>query len=178
MRCAGSRRRPDWGARTPPRKRCEVTHGAISRQIGKLEDYLGLKLFSGTKRTPELTPEGKRLLAAQTPAFDQIHAAVRRVLDEKDGALEVQCYSTFAMLWLIPRLRKFHDLHPEIEVHLTTQALDKSSACASHDLTVLLVSADGDLQPNDAILMRERLGFVVSPKCLDPDLARWPRPWA
>jgi LysR family transcriptional regulator, glycine cleavage system transcriptional activator len=91
-----------------------VTHGAISRQIGKIEDYLGLKLFSGTKRTPELTPEGKRQLAAQTPAFDQIDAAVRRVLDEKDGTLEVQCYSTFAMLWLIPRLRKFQDLHLEL----------------------------------------------------------------
>jgi DNA-binding transcriptional LysR family regulator len=78
------------------------------------------------------------------------------------------------MLWLIPRLRKFHDLHPEIEVHLTTQALDKSSARASHDLTVLLVGADGDLQPNVTILMRERLGFVVSPKCLDPDLALTP----
>lgn len=152
-----------------------VTHGAISRQIGKLEEYLGLELFCGAKRTPELTPEGKRLLDELTPAFDKIDAAVRRVLDEKDGTLEVFCYSTFAMLWLIPRLNKFRDIHPDIKVHLTTEAVDQSASRTPHDLSVILVDADAELHPNDTVLMPEKLGYVIAPERIAADMPMTPR---
>lgn len=143
-----------------------VTHGAISRQIGKLEEYLGLELFSGAKRTPELTPDGKRLLEELTPAFDQLDAAVRRVLDERERTLRVCCYSTFAMLWLIPRLSRFREIYPDIDVQLTTATAETVTARTPHDLNVLLLDAKTDLGPNDSILVKEKLGYILSPQRL------------
>ncbi|MDD7973633.1 LysR substrate-binding domain-containing protein [Roseinatronobacter alkalisoli] len=151
-----------------------VTHGAISRQICKLEEYLGLDLFSGAKRTPELTPEGQRLLEELTPAFDQLDAAVRRVLDEKERVLRVSCYSTFAMLWLIPRLSRFREIHPDIVVQLSTDSADMGAARMAHDLKVLLLDSKTDLGPHDSILVNEKLGYILSPRHLTEGVAAKP----
>ncbi len=148
-----------------------VTHGAISRQIGKLEEYLGLELFSGSKRAPELTPDGKRLLEELTPAFNQLDAAVRRLLDEKEHSLRVSCYSTFAMLWLIPRLSRFRELHPDIDVKLTTETAETGTSRTPHDLKVLLLDADSVLGPNDRMLVKEKLGYILSSQRLPAGIA-------
>nr|WP_231704019.1 LysR substrate-binding domain-containing protein [Cochlodiniinecator piscidefendens] len=147
-----------------------VTHGAISRQIRNLEEYLGVELFTGANRTPELTPIGKRLLRELTPAFDQIDDAVRQVLKEKEDTLDVCCYSTFAMLWLIPRLNKFQKKHPDIEVHLTTISDDSSPEWDSFELAIRLANAETELTTNETVLMKEKLGFVVAPSFIDSGL--------
>ena len=46
-----------------------ITHGAISRQIAKLEQWLGLKLFERGARGVSLTPEGQRLFLRTSEAF-------------------------------------------------------------------------------------------------------------
>ena len=81
-----------------------VTPGAISRQVRQLEDALGVALFEGTKHSPALTDAGRLLLPAISVALDQIETAVRAVADEPGSTLDVSCFSTFTMRWLIPRL--------------------------------------------------------------------------
>ena len=48
-----------------------ITHGAISRQIAKLEGWLGLKLFERGARGVSLTPEGQRLYPAHQRSFSR-----------------------------------------------------------------------------------------------------------
>lgn len=143
-----------------------VTHGAISRQIANLEDYLGLKLFIGAKRAPELTEVGKRLLQNLTPAFDQIDEAVRQAKNADERVLDVHCYSTFAILWLIPRLHKFQGIRPNLRIKLTTDASVSLLARSPYDLAILLIDDEADLQPSDTPLMDEKLGFVIAPGLL------------
>ncbi len=101
-----------------------VTHGAVSRQIQLLEEWLGAPaLFQRLNRGVALTAEGAALLAEFGPALDRIAAAARRHR-ERDGpvatVLRVNALATFSLRWLLPRLARFREAHPGIEVQLTT----------------------------------------------------------
>jgi LysR family transcriptional regulator, glycine cleavage system transcriptional activator len=98
-----------------------VTHGAVSRQIRALEEWLGVKLFVRTSRNAIPTEAGAALLNETGPALDRLAAAAQRVRERRfQQSLRVAALPTFAMRWLIPRLPAFQRDHPEIEVRLIT----------------------------------------------------------
>lgn len=102
-----------------------VTHGAISRQVRLLEEWLWAPaLFQRLNRRVALTPGGDALLAEFGPALDRISAAARRHRERRGGpittVLRVNALATFSLRWLLPRLTLFREEHPEIEVQLTT----------------------------------------------------------
>lgn len=102
-----------------------VTHGAISRQIQLLEEWLGPPpLFRRRNRGVTLTPQGGALLAEFGPALDRISEAARQHTDRRGGpvatVLRVNALATFSLRWLLPRLTLFREAHPGIEVQLTT----------------------------------------------------------
>lgn len=102
-----------------------VTHGAISRQIGLLEEWLGgARLFRRLSRGMALTADGEALQGAFGPALDGIATAAWRHRN-RDGepastVLRVNALATFSLRWLLPRLSLFRRDHPGIEVQLTT----------------------------------------------------------
>ena len=102
-----------------------VTHGAVSRQIGLLEQWLGPPaLFRQAGRRAVLTAEGDALFLAVRPALDQVAAAARAHRDRRGlptgQPLRVNALATFSLRWLLPRLTLFRAIHPEIAVRLTT----------------------------------------------------------
>src|SRR5690242_5769750 len=102
-----------------------VTHGAISQQIRLLEDRLGAPaLFQRSTRRVTLTPAGAAFLEEISPALDRISSAVQRHRATRGevpaAVLRVNALATFSMRWLLPRLSRFRDERPDIEVRLTT----------------------------------------------------------
>ena len=102
-----------------------VTHGAISRHIRFLEEWLGPpKLFERLNRRVVLTPTGAALLAETAPALDRLAIAAERHQAQggkpAPAILRVNALATFSLRWLLPRLAQFRDRHPEIEVRLST----------------------------------------------------------
>jgi LysR family transcriptional regulator, glycine cleavage system transcriptional activator len=99
-----------------------VTHGAVSRQIRVLEDWLGARLFVRTGRNAVPTRAGTDLLAEVGPALDRLAGAALRVHGGADacGSLCVSALPTFAMRWLIPRLPEFQRNHPALELRIVT----------------------------------------------------------
>ncbi len=96
-----------------------VTHGAVSKQIGHLEDQLGVALFQRNGNRLALTEQGIKLLRAATHAFDQLGYAIARLEGESiAGELRVSVPSAFAEKWLIPRLGKFTDSAPGLRLSL------------------------------------------------------------
>ncbi|HVY33754.1 MAG TPA: LysR family transcriptional regulator [Caulobacteraceae bacterium] len=95
-----------------------VTHGAVSRQIRQLEQWLGCPLTEGPKTALKLTPDAIRLLQATTAAFDQIQASVPAKPKVEQNELNVACYGTFAIRWLIPRLPDFMARRPDIPIQV------------------------------------------------------------
>ena len=98
-----------------------VTQGAVSRQVRELERDLGHRLFRRTAHGIVLTPAGRRLMPSLTDALDRMNQAVGALSDRRTPeVLTVSVGPTIAMKWLIPRLPRFHESHPEIEVHVST----------------------------------------------------------
>src|SRR5271167_818430 len=99
-----------------------VTHGAVSRQIRLLEDWLGTKLFLRTSRNAVPTRAGTELLAEAGPALDRLASVSRRMQNRARarGLLHVSALPTFAMRWLIPRLPDFQRDHPALELRIVT----------------------------------------------------------
>lgn len=99
-----------------------VTHGAVSRQIRVLEEWLGARLFERTSRNSVPTPAGAELLAEIGPALDRLANAATRARSgvQARGPLRVSALPTFAMRWLIPRLPEFQRDHPELDLRIVT----------------------------------------------------------
>lgn len=97
-----------------------ITQIAVSRQVRVLEEYLEVPLFERSHRSIKLTAEGARLFPAASRALDEINAAVASTsMRGRRDVLLVQTYSTFAQRWLIPRLWRFHQRLPTIEICLS-----------------------------------------------------------
>ena len=97
-----------------------LTQSAISRHVRNLEELFGIALFYRDHRAVTLTPEGQVYMHEVVEAFSRIDLATRRLRSSgKQNILNLHAYTTFAMHWLIPRLRKFQDINPEIDVRLT-----------------------------------------------------------
>ena len=140
-----------------------VTHGAVSRQVRQLETVLGVDLFGGPRSKPELTQAGQSLAPVLTAALDQIDNAVRTVLAEEEGLLQVACLSTLAMRWLIPRLHRFTQAHPGIDVRLSTDKEHIDPERGRFDLVITVVDGEEVLRARDALLFREQIGVVLAP---------------
>jgi len=97
-----------------------LTEGAISRQIGRLEAFLGVTLFERVGNRVRLLPNGERYAAQVRESLDRLDRDSQYLMGQpNDGAsLDIATIPTFAMRWLIPRLSRFREKHPNITVHL------------------------------------------------------------
>src|SRR6201746_1766459 len=98
-----------------------VTQTAISHQIKRLEEELGVRLFVRQNRALTLTPEAKEYLPGIRAAFNDMRLATDRLLrKDNDHVLTVSTLASLAAKWLLPRLSTFQEAQPGIEVHITT----------------------------------------------------------
>jgi LysR family glycine cleavage system transcriptional activator len=110
------------GSFTRAAEELSVTHGAVSRQIRLLEEWLGTSLFLRTSRNAVPTRAGRDLLAEAGPALDRLAGASLRVQSggKARGVLHISALPTFAMRWLIPRLPELQREHPALETRIVT----------------------------------------------------------
>jgi LysR family transcriptional regulator, regulator of gene expression of beta-lactamase len=98
-----------------------VTQAAVSQQVRALEERLGTPLFRRVPRGLSVTDEGRALLPVLSDAFGRIEA----VLKQFEGGhfhevLTVGVVGTFAVGWLMPRMKAFRETHPFVELRLFT----------------------------------------------------------
>ena len=97
-----------------------VTPGAVSQQIQNLEDYVGAPLFKRTPKGLLLTDAAQTALPALREAFDRLAEAASMLTAAVDGRrLTLTAAPSFAAKWLVPRLGRFEQLHPHIDVWLS-----------------------------------------------------------
>ena len=97
-----------------------VTPGAVSQQIKALEDYVGGRLFRRTKRALLLTDAAQASLPILREAFDKLEEASRILTARGDSKrLTVSVAPSLAAKWLVPRLDRFHERMPDIEVWIS-----------------------------------------------------------
>ena len=94
-----------------------VSQAAISRQVRELEALVGKPLFDRLHRHVELTAAGHALLEQLTASFDDIDRRLTELLDEPAQAtLRISVEPSFSGGWLLPRLDRFRQRHPEIDL--------------------------------------------------------------
>jgi LysR family glycine cleavage system transcriptional activator len=98
-----------------------VTQTAISHQIRRLEEELGIRLFIRQNRALALTAEARDYLPGVRAAFNDLRLATDRLLrKDDDKVLTVSTLASLAAKWLLPRLTDFQEQHPGIDVRITT----------------------------------------------------------
>lgn len=97
-----------------------VTPGAVSQQIQNLEEYIGSPLFKRTPKGLLLTDAAQTALPALREAFDRLAEAASLLTAADDGRrLTVSAAPSFAAKWLVPRLGRFEEAHPQVDVWLS-----------------------------------------------------------
>jgi LysR family transcriptional regulator, glycine cleavage system transcriptional activator len=144
-----------------------VTPTAISHQIKRLEEDLGIELFRRLTRKLQLTEAGRTLLPEVAGAFDKLANAVERVKASGDsGMLTISALITLAYRWLAPRLPKFQARHPQIDVRL--EASQRLVEFARDEVDVGIRHGNGHWTGLTAIkLFDDRFTPLISPKLLE-----------
>jgi len=98
-----------------------VTQTAISHQIKRLEEELGVRLFIRQNRSLTLTQQAQEYLPGIRAAFNDLRLATDRLLrKDDDHVLTVSTLASLAAKWLLPRLTAFQEAHHGIDVRITT----------------------------------------------------------
>jgi LysR family transcriptional regulator, glycine cleavage system transcriptional activator len=124
LRCLDASAR--WGSFTRAAKELNLTQSAVSNQILNLERQLGVTLFGREHGRLELTPAGRLFWEETLAALQQLNRATRRITDKSDkqSTLTVSAPSSFANLWLMPRIAEFVRQNPDVRLNL----IDRSDA--------------------------------------------------
>ena len=109
------------GSLTHAGETLRLSQSAVSRQIRALEDDVDAPLFHRHPRGLILTAEGEHLYDATKVISSEVTAACARMRDSRDemsGELRITTTVGFGTLWLAPRLHRFLDKAPELNVDL------------------------------------------------------------
>ena len=138
-----------------------VTPSAVSHQIKTLESFLGTALFVRKRRQLTLTPAGERYLEAAAHAFDEIDLATRRVKAASNNcAVNVSVAPSFLTRWLVPRVRQFQELYPDIELRLSPNSEPIDFAWSDIDMAVYF--GEGKWEDTEIYFLHE---VVLVPVC-------------
>ena len=106
-------------------KELYISQPAISKAIGKLEDSLGLPLFTRSSRGVQLTAEGEVLFQHTKEAFEALERGeqeLRRIQEFDIGHLRIGVSATLCKYVLLPYLKTFIDQYPHMKVTIESQS--------------------------------------------------------
>jgi LysR family glycine cleavage system transcriptional activator len=97
-----------------------VTPSALSYQIRQLESFLQVPLFLRLNRAVRLTEDGQRIAPGIHDAFERLAEAMGRLNGPAPAnVLTISTGPAFAAKWLSPRLHKFLERYPEIDIRIS-----------------------------------------------------------
>jgi len=138
-----------------------ITQGAVSRQIRRLEDYLGILLFIRTPRGLSLTEAGAALSGELNQSFDRIEGILRALkVPDLHHHLRVLAPPTWATRWLSPRLPAFCRQHPRLRLSVTNQNIDEPPV--EFDCRIRF-GLDASMHGDSQLLATERHIAVAAP---------------
>jgi LysR family glycine cleavage system transcriptional activator len=114
-----------------------VTPTAISHQIRSLEEHTGLVLFGRQVRKVVLTEAGAQLYPVLRDGFDAFEATLDRLVQiRKRARVTISATNAFTAKWLVPRVARFHALHPDIDLQL--HASDEAVGLADNGVDIAI----------------------------------------
>ncbi|TFH93260.1 LysR substrate-binding domain-containing protein [Vibrio ouci] len=97
-----------------------VSHSAISQSIKSLESYLGQTLFNRTGRNITLNALGRSYYKRVAPPLEQITRATQQLVENNlSHRLTLNMVNSLAMHWWIPRVHKFNQYAPNLDIRIS-----------------------------------------------------------
>lgn len=145
-----------------------VTQTAVSMQVKNLEDRIGVALFRRLPRGLALTDEGLALRPVLAESFERIAAVLGQFENGRlREVLTLGVVGTFAVGWLMPRLRQFQQTNPFVDLRLLTN--NNRVDLAGEGLDYAIRFGDGAWHGTDAECL---FAAPLSPMCAPAVAAR------
>jgi LysR family glycine cleavage system transcriptional activator len=141
-----------------------VTSGAVSHQLKKLEDELGVRFFRRGNNSVSLTDAGERFYQEVAPAITLVERSAE-ALYRDENEISVQASTSLAVRWLIPSLDRFRALCPEARVRVETSSASGFPTVPVSDVSIRYFRASEPVEGWD-LLERDLSRPVVSPSLL------------
>lgn len=136
-----------------------VTQSAVSKQVRALEDYLGTRLLVRKHRAIALTPDGERFFRRIDVCFQQLlEATASARASRQRRPVTITAAIGVSALWLLPRLGRFQQQHPAIDVRVA--ANNKLIDLANEGIDLAIRYCPRDRAPPEAIWL---FGEVIAP---------------
>ena len=131
-----------------------LTPAAVSRSIARLEERLGVRLFSRTTRRIRLTHEGELYWQECRHALEQIAEAERAIMGNQkvpSGTLRISVGTLYANFRLMPLLPRFSEIYPQIDLDISLSNRVVDFVDENYDLAIRLGT------PRDSRLIAHKL---------------------
>lgn len=146
-----------------------VTPSAISQQIRTLEEYLDMPLFIRSKVGITLTPQARDAYPTIRDGLEQLTLGLERLrFSQADRLVTLTAPPSFAAQWLLPRIDRFREQHPDLEIRLDVSDRLADFAAEGIDIGVRYGLGGYPGLASDKLLV-EQVVPVCSPKLLSPD---------
>jgi LysR family glycine cleavage system transcriptional activator len=163
------------GSYTAAAQELSLTHGAVSRQIDILENWLGQPLFVRNGQRMAATEHARAFAREISAAFDHISdASYRYGKAATSKVIRVNAPASFAMRWLIPQLSTFRSFYPDTDVRVSTALSTESNLKGNFDI-VIRRDANAPGQSEATKIFTEWSTVVVSPSLLTGNRLRDPK---
>lgn len=142
-----------------------VTHGAVSKQVKILEEYVGTPLFIRQHRSLKLTGEGELYFASVQSALQTINSATADLIVKplQTQSLAINVLPSLTISWLIPRMEEFKSRFPHLYVDLSIGDFEVDFTNAKYDIAIRSATSTPK-GANVMKLMDEDLCLVCSPE--------------
>lgn len=155
----------EWQSMTKAANELGVTHGAVSRQVGQLEKWLGTSLFVRHGRSMVLTPSGELLSQQLGHSFNAMRTACTEIsLSGQKRIVTVEAPTTFAMYWLLPRISYLEEELKNVDILLETRLSTQQNDSPASDIVITRGHTQDRRLRNfeTETLLTETLGLVAS----------------
>ena len=143
-----------------------VSANAVGRLVKVLEDRIGVALFRRLSRGVVLTEAGDRYLGRVGTLLDQLAESTADLQQlETSQVLTVSAMPSMVSRWLIPRLDRLTERHPDLDVRLLASVSLTDFAREQVDAAIRTGPGSGQGLRSD-LLMREDFYPVCSPELL------------
>ena len=168
-----------WGSFTLAAQELHKTPAAISLQVKQLEEAVGFPLFVRHPRHIALTEKGQELAITVAKVLKELRTKVETLRGgDEEHVLRISTTQSLALKWLAPRLGRFTQLYPELDIRLDSS--DRLVDVEHEDVDVAIRAGPVAEHPN--MLFEERMVVVYSPALRPPgrkdltlaDLERYP----
>src|ERR1700679_2876321 len=114
-----------------------LTHGAISRRVAAVENWLGTTLFERHARGVRLTPDGQRFVGRIEQAFGIIDSAANQWRSPRSLRLvKLSVVPGFAKLWFFERQAALESEAPALRIELDIDHRNVDVAGEQADLAI------------------------------------------